>query len=179
MYMIDAIFFYSFALLTLAGGILTITRKSAVHSAIWLIVSLLGVAGLYLLQHAEFLFAVQIILYIGGIMLLFLFVIMLVNLDQAAQSRQFNRQWPLAVLVILLVAGMFGYFLRGTAISLPAPAAAQAAPAAVAGAGAASAGNVEMLADVLFSEYLLPFELVSILLLVAIVGSVIMAKKRL
>ena len=70
----------------LGGGILTITRRNAVHSAISLIVSLLGVAGLYLLQQAEFLFAVQIVLYVGGIMVLFLFVIMLVNLDQAAHE---------------------------------------------------------------------------------------------
>ena len=89
--LIDTVFFYAFALLTLGGGILTITRRNAVHSAISLIVSLLGVAGLYLLQHAEFLFAVQIVLYVGGIMVLFLFVIMLVNLDQAAKERQFNR----------------------------------------------------------------------------------------
>ena len=90
----DTILFYTFALLVLGGGVLTITRRSAVHSAIALIVSLLGVAGLYLLQQAEFLFAVQIVLYVGGIMVLFLFVIMLVNLDRAAHERQFNRQWP-------------------------------------------------------------------------------------
>jgi len=83
--LIDNVFFYVFALLTLGGAILTITRRNAIHSAISLIVSLLGVAGLYLLQHAEFLFAVQIVLYVGGIMVLFLFVIMLVNLDQAAK----------------------------------------------------------------------------------------------
>ena len=76
---------------------LTITRRNAMHSAISLIVSLLGVAGLYLLQQAEFLFAVQIVLYIGGIMVLFLFVIMLVNLDEAAKERQFNRQWLVAL----------------------------------------------------------------------------------
>ena len=81
----------------LGGGVLTITRRSAVHSAISLIVSLLGVAGLYLLQQAEFLFAVQIVLYVGGIMVLFLFVIMLVNLDEAAKERQFNRQWLVAL----------------------------------------------------------------------------------
>ena len=83
--LIDTILFYIFALLVLGGGFFTITRRNAVHSAISLIVSLLGVAGLYLLQQAEFLFAVQVVLYVGGIMLLFLFVIMLVNLDQAAQ----------------------------------------------------------------------------------------------
>ena len=76
--MIEAIFFYCFAFLVLLGSVLTVTRKSAVHSAISLIVALIGVAGLFLLQRAEFLFATQIILYIGGVMVLFLYVIMLV-----------------------------------------------------------------------------------------------------
>jgi NADH-quinone oxidoreductase subunit J len=77
--LIDTILFYVFALLVLGGAVLTVTRRSAIHSAIFLIVSLIGVAGLYLLQKAEFLFAVQIVLYVGGIMVLFLFVIMLVT----------------------------------------------------------------------------------------------------
>src|SRR5919108_2116520 len=98
--MTDTILFYVFALLTLGGGVLTITRRNAVHSAISLIVSLLGIAGLYLLQQAEFLFAVQIVLYVGGIMVLFLFVIMLVNLDQAARERPFNRQWLVALVAV-------------------------------------------------------------------------------
>src|SRR5689334_14048258 len=111
----QAIFFYLFAALVLGGGVLTITRKNAVHSAIFLIVSLMGVAGLYLLQHAEFLFAVQIVLYIGGIMVLFLFVIMLVNLDQAAKERQFNHQWWLALGCCAVVAGEILYIInKGT-----------------------------------------------------------------
>src|SRR6266850_8434494 len=107
----DTVLFYTFAALVLGGAILTITRRSAVHSAVSLIVCLLGVAGLYLLQQAEFLFAVQIILYVGGIMLLFLFVIMLVNLDQAAKERQFNRQWLVAVIAVAAVGAEVGYFL--------------------------------------------------------------------
>jgi len=104
--------FISSLCLTLGGGILTVTRKSAVHSAIPLIVSLLGVAGLFLLQKAEFLFVAQIVLYIGGIMVLFLFVIMLVNLDEAARVRQFNQQWWLALACVLAVAAEIAYFLR-------------------------------------------------------------------
>src|SRR3954465_9105172 len=107
----ETILFYLFAILVLGGGILTITRRNAIHSAISLIVSLMGVAGLYLLQQAEFLFVVQIILYIGGIMLLFLFVIMLVNLDQAAKERQFNRQWLIALAAVAAVGVEIGYFL--------------------------------------------------------------------
>src|ERR671920_1893075 len=102
--MLDTLFFYMFALLTLGGGILTVTCRNAVHSAIALIVSLLGVAGLYLLQKAEFLFAVQIVLYIGGIMVLFLFVIMLVNLDEAAKQKQFRGAWWLAAACLAGVA---------------------------------------------------------------------------
>src|SRR5690242_12323947 len=166
----DALLFYFFAVLVLGGAVFTITRRSAVHSAISLIVSLLGVAGLYLLQQAEFLFAVQIVLYVGGIMVLFLFVIMLVNLDEAAKERQFNGQWAVALAATLAVAAELGYFLyRGKdAFHI-----AEAAPAAA----AAAIGNVEQVADSLFSECLLPFELASVLLLVAVVGSVVMAKK--
>jgi len=169
--MLDTILFYAFALLVLGGGVLTITRRNAIHSAVWLIVSLLGVAGLYLQLQAEFLFAVQIILYVGGIMLLFLFVIMLVNLDQAAHERQFNRQWLVALAAVIAVGAQIGWFLyRG--------AGAFHLGVASAGAAAQNAGNTEMIADSLFSEYLLPFEIASLLLLVAVVGSVIMAKKR-
>src|SRR5215475_7941572 len=107
----DTILFYIFAVMVLGGGIFTITRRSAVHSAISLIVSLLGVAGLYLLQRAEFLFAVQIVLYVGGIMVLFLFVIMLVNLDQAARERQFNKQWLIGLAAAGLTGTQIGWFL--------------------------------------------------------------------
>ena len=150
---------------------LTVTRRNAVHSAISLIVSLLGVAGLYLLQKAEFLFAVQIVLYIGGIMVLFLFVIMLVNLDQAAKQRQFNRQWLVALAAVALVAAEVAFFLyRGAGTIHIAEGGVPGVPAGL--------GNTEMIADSLFGEYLLPFEVASILLLVAVVGSVVMAKKR-
>ncbi len=167
--MLDTIFFYSFAVFTLLGAVLTVTRRSAVHSAISLIVSLVGVAGLFLLQRAEFLFAVQIVLYIGGIMLLFLFVIMLVNLERAERERQFTKAWWLALACVAGVGAEIAYFLT------KGPAAFQFPPGA---AAPAAGGNVERLADALFSEYLLPFEMASLLLLVAVVGSVILAKKR-
>ena len=164
--------FTSSPLLVLGGGDPHHHPQSAVHSAISLIVSLMGVAGLYLLQQAEFLFAVQIVLYIGGIMVLFLFVIMLVNLDQAAKERQFNGQWPIALVCVALVGIMVAYFLWKGGGRLPHRAARRWLPAAPAW------GIPNMLADALFSEYLLPFEIASILLLVAVVGSVVMAKKR-
>ncbi len=166
--MVETILFYIFAAIVLGGGVLTITRRNAVHSAIFLIMSLIGVAGLYLLQHAEFLAAVQIVLYVGGIMLLFLFVIMLVNLDQAAHERQFNGQWWLALACVAGLGAEIFYFVWRGAQTFQ----------VVAGSPGAATGNTEQIADVLFSEYLLPFEVASILLLVAVVGSVVMAKKR-
>jgi NADH-quinone oxidoreductase subunit J len=169
--MTDALFFYAFAVLVLGGAIFTITRRSAVHSAISLIVSLIGVAGLYLLQQAEFLFAVQIVLYVGGIMVLFLFVIMLVNLDQAAKQRQFNRQWLISLLCVAAVGAEIAYFVHRGASAFQ-----MARPPAP--GGLPIGGNTEQIADVLFHQYLLPFELASLLLLVAVVGSVVMAKKR-
>jgi NADH-quinone oxidoreductase subunit J len=168
--MLNTILFYVFAVFVLGGAILTITRRSAVHSAICLILSLLGVAGIYLLQQAEFLFAVQIVLYVGGIMVLFLFVIMLVNLDDAAKERQFNGQWLIGIVCVAIVGALALYIMSKGAGSL------QVAPAIM--PLSQRIGNVEALADVLFQQYLLPFEIASLLLLVAVVGSVVMAKKR-
>ena len=101
-------------------------------------------------------------------MVLFLFVIMLVNLDEAAKLKQFNAQLPIAVVAILGAAGTIYWFLTNSTHSLGEPA-SKALP---------SAGNVENVADMLFSQYLLPFEIASVLLLVAVVGSVLMARKR-
>ena len=104
-------------------------------------------------------------------MVLFLFVIMLVNLDLAAKERQFNRQWLVALVAVALAGAQIGWFIyRGQGAFRIAQIGGAAQPP--------SLGNTEAIADVLFSEYLLPFELVSVLLLVAVVGSVVMAKKR-
>ena len=94
-------FFYLLAGIMVIGGIMVITRKNAVHSALALIVTLLAQAAIYLMLYAPFVAGVQIILYAGGIMVLFLFVIMLVNIDRAAKERTFNKQW-----LVGLVAGL-------------------------------------------------------------------------
>jgi NADH-quinone oxidoreductase subunit J len=164
--------FTAFACWCWAAAILTITGATRCIAPCSLIVSLLGVAGLYLLQQAEFLFAVQIVLYVGGIMVLFLFVIMLVNLDQAAKEAPVQRQWLVALVCgggggrgarLLLVPSRRGAFHIAQPGVLPA---------------GLRLGNTERWPTSLFSEYLLPFEIASILLLVAVVGSVVMAKKR-
>ncbi len=190
---LEGLFFYVLAVIILGGAILTITRKSAVHSAIWLIVTLIGVAGIYLNQQAEFLAAVQILVYIGGIMVLFLFVIMLVNLDEAAKQRQFNHQWTIALGCALALAAELGYFVVkgkasfGFAESGAAPMQPDADVIAFLkscreipglGPGGFLQPNTELIACALYRDYLLPFEIASVLLLVAIVGAVVMAKKE-
>jgi NADH-quinone oxidoreductase subunit J len=165
---LPSLFFYLLAVVILGGALLTITRRNAVHSAIWLIVTLLGVAGLYLHLHAEFLAAVQVLLYIGGIMVLFLFVIMLVNLDEAARQRQFNRQWAVALGCTVVLMLELGYFLWKGADSFYFAESAQGS----------LQPNTQLIATALYRDYMLPFEVASVLLLVAIVGAVIMAKKE-
>lgn len=164
----DAALFYIFAAITLGGALVTVTRRNPVHSALGLILSLLGVAGLFLLTAAEFLFAVQILLYIGGVMVLFLFVIMLIHLEEAAKQRQYSRQWPVAVAALLAVLIEIAAFVRAGMPNLPLSPAPRVNPD----------GNTERIADSLFYVYALPFEAASLLLLIAIVGAVWMARKK-
>src|SRR5205823_8223967 len=96
--------FYFFAALAVASAILVVTRRNAVQSAIFLVTALLATAGIFLNLNAEFLFIVQVILYAGGIMVLFVFVIMLVNLDVALHQVQFNRQWLVALIISAVLA---------------------------------------------------------------------------
>ncbi len=100
-------FFYFLSALTVLSGVLVITRKNAVHSALALIVSLLGQAALYLMLYAPFVAGVQIILYAGGIMVLFLFVIMLVNIEKAQKEDQFNKQWLVGLAAAIALGALF------------------------------------------------------------------------
>jgi NADH-quinone oxidoreductase subunit J len=166
-------FFYVLSGLAIASGLLVITRKNAVHSALALIVTLLSVAGLYLMLYAPFVAGVQIIVYAGGIMVLFLFVIMLVNVDRASKERQFNRMWPVGLVAAgLLLALFMGAYGRGRALfvdrMIPLP----------------ESSNTQQIASMLYGEagrmgpYTFAFEIASLLLLVAILGAVIMTKKK-
>lgn len=168
----DGILFYVFGALILISALMTITSRNVVHSAIWLINTLVGVAGLYLLQGAEFLAGVQVIVYIGGIMVLFLFVIMLVPVNEEIRQRRFSSQKWVAALCVLLLTGELAYILSKGADEFRV-----GEPRIPAEIGTLTT-NSEEVGQVLFSQYLLPFELASILLLVAIIGAVVMGKFR-
>jgi NADH-quinone oxidoreductase subunit J len=171
--MLDKIIFYSFAAVAVLSAVLTVTRRNAVHSAIFLITALLATAGIFLQLRAEFLFIVQIILYVGGIMVLFVFVIMLVNLDVAVRQIQFARQKWVALVISLALAAQVGLMFWSSG-KMP----GQGLPKMIAAPADKLPPNSEAVAQSLFSTYLLPFEIASVLLLVAMIGAVVMAKKR-
>jgi NADH-quinone oxidoreductase subunit J len=160
-------FFYLLAAVVLISALLVVTQRNPVHSALALIMTLLALAGIYLMLYAPFMAGVQIVLYAGGIMVLFLFVIMLVNLEKVELEERFNKQWHLATAVTAVLALLiYAIFKRG-AMTLPTtvqPFVEQE--------------NTQQVGNLLYTKFMLPFEVASVLLLVAMVGAVIMAKKK-
>jgi NADH-quinone oxidoreductase subunit J len=183
----EALFFWIFALAAIFAGLLTVMARNAVHSALFLISSLVSVAALFVLAGAEFIAGVQILVYVGGVMVLFLFVIMLVNVSAEEKGREpiFNKQRQVTASLIfcfLLVAGVLyavneGY--RGLQKQHP-QSEASVAPTAegprTATGTSVMTKDTERLAGVLYRYASLPFEIASVLLLVAIIGSVMLAR---
>jgi NADH-quinone oxidoreductase subunit J len=167
--MLDQIVFYFFAALAVGSAIQVVTRRNVVQCAIFLVTSLLATAGIFLQLHAEFLFIVQVMLYAGGIMVLFVFVIMLINLDVSLHQLQFNRQWWLGLVLALVLGAELTIAIAVGRSGLPL---GEPAPATT------LEPSTQLVGRVLFGEYMLPFEMASILLLVAMIGAVVMAKKK-
>ena len=179
--------FYALAFTALIMAIFVVTARSAVHSALFLISTLVTVSGLFLLLGAEFVMGAQILVYVGGVMVLFLFVIMLVNVkeEEKESTRIFTRQYIPAVVLVFLLGGAFlfsmsrlrteGDFLFSADNKLAQAPAPTGAPAVDAGKGSK---NTQDLGWALYTEAALPFEVASVLLLVAIVGSVLLARGR-
>ena len=160
-------FFYFLSVLILLSGVFVITCRNAVHSALALIFGLLAQAGLYLMLYAPFVAGVQIILYAGGIMVLFLFVIMLVNLERSRREDQFNKQWLVGLLAAVALGALFvAVYVKGKNLF----------PYRI--AQPIETSNTQEIGVMLYGKYMFAFEIASLLLLVAIIGAVVMAKKR-
>jgi NADH-quinone oxidoreductase subunit J len=166
--------FWFFAGVAILGALMCITRRSPVASAIWLVVTLFAVAVLFALLDAQFLAVLQVLVYAGAIMVLFLFVIMLLNLGRPGATDV--KGWGGKFLATLLAGGV-GLQLLAAARSAPPD--AIRLPAGAMAAMQREQGLVAAVARPLYSEYLIPFEITSVLLLAAIVGAVVLAKRKL
>jgi len=166
--------FWMFAGVAIGSALLCITRRSPVASALWLVVTLFQIAALFVLLDAEFIAVLQVLVYAGAIMVVFLFVIMLLDLGHPGPS---DIRGPLGLAVASLLAGALGLKLAVLFRAVP-PSGAGFAPAGLEHA-IETQGLVGVVARPLFSTYVVPFEIASILLLAAIVGAVVLAKREL
>lgn len=156
--------FYTFALLTLASAVLVVVNKNAVHAAMGLLLSLVGVAGLFVLLDAALLAFVLLLVYAGAVVALFLFIIMLLDTTPGAQ-KPFSKLTLIASVIggVLLLIGVLSLDERAV---LPAPAAASAVP------------TLKNYAEQLFTTYLLPVQLVGFMLLIAMLGVIVLSRKH-
>jgi len=165
--------FAVFAVVIVAAAIFVVLARNPIHSALSLLLAFLMVAAILFLQQAEFVGAVQILVYAGGIMVLFLFVIMLVNVQQLPQTEPYHRQIVAAVVVGFLLNVLFDSVL----LVQPVPAGPPIAPDAFRSVGGVVVGNSQAVGWGLYRDYLLPFEIASIFLLVAMVGAVVLGRR--
>lgn len=157
--------FYFLSFVAVLSALMVVFSRNPVYSVLYLIITFFAIAGHYVLMKAEFLAVVHLIVYAGAIMVLFLYVIMLLNLNRESEPHKTNLLKIAAVICAgLLLIVMVGA-LKGTEVL-------------VTGSGDSRIGDVKSLGKVLFTEFLLPFELASVLLLVAMVGAVMLAKSE-
>jgi NADH-quinone oxidoreductase subunit J len=169
--MLEALVFYTLAAFILGFGVLVVTSQNTVHSALFLVANFLCVAIVFVVLAAEFLAVIQVLVYAGGIVVLYLFVVMLVNLkrppEAALDARRRSRLgFGMAALLLAEVSTILVY-------TAGRPAASVAPSAALQGKG-----NTEIIGMLLYTEYLVPFEVASMLLLVAMIGAIILARKE-
>ncbi len=168
----DLIFFV-FGALALAGAVCVVTLRNPMYGAVALLVSFLSIAVLFLLRGGEFLAIVQVFVYGGGIMVLFLFVIMLVNQHLLRETRSFGPHWLVAIGAALVLGFVF-YVAFSPAAFVDPP----EVPPAFTQVEGETPGNAEAVAWVLYRKFLMPFEIVSVFLLVAMVGAVLLGRRQ-
>ena len=171
--MIQALAFYLFATLTIVSGGFTILSRNPVHSVLWLIMSFFNAAGLMVLLGAEFIAMLLVIVYVGAVAVLFLFVVMMLNIDFAELRAGFIKNFPFGILlaVVLLSEMVFGLGAVGHGgIKLGTPDGSAAIPA--------QGSNVEAIGMLLYSKYLFLVEAAGIILLVAMVGAIVLTHRK-
>ena len=167
--------FYYMAAASIASALLAVTRKNPVHSMLWVLALFLHVAGIFLLLGAEFLAAVQVIVYAGAILVFYLFVLMLLDLPGEQARPRFAAHWPLAAaggLGIVAIIWLAQFATHDSTRNGIAPA---ALPSATEGP---LLGSLAEVGRALFGPFALPFEMASLVLLAAIVGAVVLARRR-
>ncbi|HRY46271.1 MAG TPA: NADH-quinone oxidoreductase subunit J [Thermoanaerobaculia bacterium] len=172
-------FFWLFSAVVVVGAVGVVVMRQPIHSALFLLLSFLGVACLYVQARAELVAAVQVLVYAGGVMVLFLYTIMLVNVKRQRTERYLHRQAVPALgfgfLFLLVVGGVVVNEAR--ALAGKAPAADPAALATTVIGSETVLGNTQAVGWVLYRDYLLPFEIASLFLLVAMIGAVVLGKR--
>jgi len=160
--------FFMLAALAIGSALAMVINKNVVNSALFLVLNMVSLAGIFLVLNAQFLAVIQILVYAGAIMVLFLFVIMLLNVqDEEKLFDKFRVKYFLAFLLAIGIMGQIFYSLAGVTDMLPAISKEMA-----------TVGTVEAVGDVLFTQYLLPFELTAILLTAAVVGALMIAQHK-
>ncbi|MDH4162241.1 MAG: NADH-quinone oxidoreductase subunit J [Nitrospirota bacterium] len=163
--MINQIVFLYFAAVIVLSAVLTITRRNPVHSVLFMLLLFFHIAGVFVLLNAEFLAAVQLIVYAGAILILYLFVVMLLNVDRESKSDRANRFWPWIVAFGLVIFAEIGLLVARGSFPLE-------------GGQIMNKTGIKELGIDLYTKYLVPFEIASVILLVGLVGAVMLAKKK-
>lgn len=162
-------FFIYFAIAMTFMSVMVITRRNPVHSALWMIGLFFHIAAMYLFLNAEFLAAVQIILYAGAIMVLFLFVIMMLNIREEVVAERFIGEWPIGVALGIAIISLIIYAISRLE---PGPLGEYTIEAVQ------KMTHTKAIGSVLYTHYIFPFEIASLVLLIAVVGAIVLAKKR-
>ncbi|HEX8030469.1 MAG TPA: NADH-quinone oxidoreductase subunit J [Vicinamibacterales bacterium] len=170
----DAVLFYAFAAVTVIGALLVVSQKNPVYSVLSLILAFFGLAGLYVLLEAPFVAVVQIIIYAGAIMVLFLFVVMLLNVPRE-DAAEWDRSHPLYRPMAVRIGGALAVLL---ALELGWALSRTSGLAAGVGDDRPAASSVAELGRVLFTDYMFAFEVTSILIIASMVGAVVLSRKR-
>ena len=167
--MLPKLFFGYYAVVITILSLLVVTRKNPVHSVMWMLLLFFHVAGMYLFLNAEFIAAIQVIVYAGAILVLFLFVVLLLNLREEIQTERFIGSWPagfiISAVILVSILSAVRSFVPGPSGKYSVEFMQKETP-------------TKVLGQVLYTDYLFPFEIASLVLLIAIIGAIVLAKRK-